>query len=128
MNQWDFTFSYRTSVEHFSPGTEDSEHISDAYRLTDRSLLHWFGNLALVTVSTNSKFSNYLLAQKANNHAARRQSLKLELMARRAETGSWNDEDVVAHHEAMVGLLRRALDSRSTNGPADLDPSGAGEA
>ncbi len=59
MNQWDFTFSYRTSVEHFSPGTEDSEHISDAYRLTDRSLLHWFGNLALVTVSANSKFSNW---------------------------------------------------------------------
>ena len=128
MNQWDFTFSYRTSVEHFSPGTEDAEHISEAYRLADRSLLHWFGNLALVTVSTNSKFSNYLPAQKANNHAARRQSLKLELMARRAETGSWNDEDVRAHHEAMVGLLRRALDSRSTNGPADLDPSGAGEA
>lgn len=128
MNQWDFTFSYRTSVEHFSPGTEDAEHISEAYRLADRSLLHWFGNLALVTVSTNSKFSNYLPAQKANNHAARRQSLKLELMARRAETGSWNDEDVVAHHEAMVCLLRRALDSRITNGPADLDPSGAGEA
>lgn len=128
MNQWDFTFSYRTSVEHFSPGTEDAEHLSDAFRLKDRNLLNWLGNLALVTVSTNSKFSNYLPAQKANNHAARRQSLKLELMARRAETGSWNDEDVVAHHEAMVGLLRRALDSQSTSGPADLDPSSAGEA
>ena len=128
MNQWDFTFSYRTSVEHFSPGTEDAEHLSDAFRLKDRSLLNWLGNLALVTVSTNSKFSNYLPAQKANNHAARRQSLKLELMARRAETGSWNDEDVVAHHGAMVGLLRRALASRSANRPADLAPSGAEEA
>lgn len=109
MNQWDFTFSYRTSVEHFSPGTEDIEHSSFAYRLEDPHLLDWFGNLALVTVSTNSKFSNYLPAQKANNHGARRQSLKLELMARRAETGSWNDADVRTHHEEMVELLHRAL-------------------
>lgn len=120
MNRWDFTFSYRTSVEHFSPGTEDAEHISDAYRLKDRSLLNWLGNLALVTVSTNSKFSNYLPAQKANNHAARRQSLKLELMAQQAETGSWNDEDVRAHHEEMLQLLIRALATRSVGGPADL--------
>lgn len=121
MNQWDFTFSYRTSVEHFSPRTEDAEHISDAYRVKDRSLLNWLGNLALVTVSTNSKFSNYLPAQKANNHVARRQSLKLELMARRAETGSWNDEDVRAHHEVMLKLLIGALGTRSVGnvrGPA----------
>lgn len=109
MNQWDFTFSYRTSVEHFSPRTEDIEHSSFASHLEDPSLLDWFGNLALVTVSTNSKFSNYLPAQKANNRDARRQSLKLELMARQAETGSWNDADVRTHHEEMVELLRRAL-------------------
>src|SRR5690625_4282106 len=107
--RWDFTFSYRTSIEHFSPATEDVEHASPAYHLRDRKLLNWLGNLALVTVSANSKFSNYQPAQKAHNHAARRQSLKLELMARRAETGSWNDEDIKAHHEEMVGLLREAL-------------------
>lgn len=109
LNQWDFTFSYRTSVEHFSPRTEDTENCSFAYRMDNRNLLDWLGNLALVTVSTNSKFSNYLPAQKANNLAARRQSLKLELMARRAETGSWNDADVKTHHEEMMKLLRRAL-------------------
>ncbi|MGO2066996.1 GmrSD restriction endonuclease domain-containing protein [Glutamicibacter arilaitensis] len=109
MNQWDFTFSYRTSIEHFSPRTEDTEHSNDAYRLSDQDLLDWLGNLALVTVSTNSMFSNYLPAQKANNHAARRQSLKLELMAKQAESGSWNDDDVKNHHEKMMELLRRAL-------------------
>lgn len=120
MNQWDFTFSYRTSVEHFSPGTEDIEHSSFAYRLEDPHLLDWFGNLALVTVSTNSKFSNYLPAQKANNHDARRQSLKLELMARRAETGSWNDADVRTHHEEMVELLRRALAGERARSDSDI--------
>ncbi|GAB3193109.1 GmrSD restriction endonuclease domain-containing protein [Nesterenkonia suensis] len=119
VGRWDFTFSYRTSVEHFCPRAEDVEHSSRAYRVEDRHLLDWFGNLALVTVSTNSKFSNYLPAQKANNHDARRQSLKLDLMARQAETWSWSDADVRAHHKQMVDLLRRALardQSRSVPG------------
>lgn len=120
MKQWDFTFSYRTSVEHFSPRTEDTEHCSFVYRVEDRRLLDWLGNLALVTVSTNSKFSNYLPAQKANNLAARRQSLKLELMARRAESGSWNDADVIAHHEDMMKLLRRALAGDRARSAADI--------
>ncbi|WP_181150452.1 MULTISPECIES: DUF262 domain-containing protein [unclassified Arthrobacter] len=120
MAQWDFTFSYRTSVEHFSPSTEDIEHSSFAYRLEDRHLLDWLGNLALVTVSTNSKFSNYLPVQKANNLDARRQSLKLELMARRAETGSWNDADVREHHEEMMELLRRALAGERARSVSDI--------
>lgn len=115
MNRWDFTFRYRTSLEHFSPRVEDSEHASPAYRVRDRQLLDWLGNLALVTVSANSKFSNYQPAQKANNHVARQQSLKLERMARRAETGSWNDEDIKAHHEEMVKLLRTSMANRPSS-------------
>ena len=107
-----FTFSYRTSIEHFSPSKEDVEHASTSTHIQDRDLLNWFGNLALVTVSANSKFSNYSPREKANNRPARDQSLKLELMARRAETSSWNDEDIKAHHEKMVGLLQKALAQR----------------
>ncbi len=114
MDEWDFTFAYRTSVEHFSPQLEDYEHASPAFHVVDRRLLDWLGNLALVTVSTNSKFSNYQPSEKANNHAARRQSLKLELMARQAQDDSWNDEDIKAHHHHMVRLLRTALANRPT--------------
>lgn len=120
LGQWDFTFSYRTSIEHFSPVTEDSEHASSAFHVRDRQLLDWLGNLALVTVSANSKFSNYLPAHKAKNEAARRQSLKLEIMARRAmpgaedsRPGSWNDGDIRRHHEEMVALLRGAVADRA---------------
>ncbi len=112
MNEWDFTFSYRTSLEHFSPRVEDTEHASPEYHVREKQRLDWLGNLALVTVSANSKFSNYQPAQKANNHSARRQSLKLELMARRAKT-AWNDDDIKDHHEEMVTLLREALSARS---------------
>lgn len=114
-HRWDFTFSYRTSIEHFSPGTEDSEHSSPAFRVTDRRLLDYLGNLALVTVSANSKFSNYRPDQKAANRAARDQSVKLDLMAERAlpktpgEPGSWNDMDILTHHREMVGILFHAL-------------------
>lgn len=113
LDRWDFTFSYRTSVEHFSPMKEDSEHASEPYRVHDRRLLDWLGNLALVTVSANSKFSNYQPAHKAENMTARRQSLKLDLMAQHAlAERSWNDADIRTHHEAMVGLLRSALANR----------------
>lgn len=130
MDQWDFTFSYRTSVEHFSPVTEDIEHNSDEYRIKDRGLLNWLGNLALVTVSTNSKFSNYWPERKAKNISARWQSLKLELMARRAlnednkgGSGSWNDMDVQAHHEYVVNLLTKALIARVPGEQGDHVPS-----
>lgn len=108
-NKWDFTFSYRTSVEHFSPGTEDVEHASPAEHVEDRRLLNYLGNLALVTVSTNSKFSNYQPGHKAKNSAARAQSIKLDLMAQRASTGRWNDADILEHHGEMVTLLFAAL-------------------
>lgn len=112
-NKWDFTFSYRTSIEHFSPGTEDVEHASRAEHVVDSSLLNYLGNLALVTVSTNSKFSNYQPGHKAQNMAARRQSIKLDLMAQRAATASWNDADILEHHEEMVNLLFGALRQKS---------------
>lgn len=108
LQEWDFTFSYRTSIEHFSPVTEDTDHTAPEYRVRDCELLNYFGNLALVTVSANSKFSNLPPGVKANN-PARRQSLKLELMARRAKAGRWNQEDITAHHREMIGLLRAAV-------------------
>ncbi|APX34011.1 hypothetical protein BH708_16285 [Brachybacterium sp. P6-10-X1] len=127
-NRWDFTFSYRTSIEHFSPSSEDAEHASPAEHVEDRKLLNYLGNLALVTVSTNSKFSNYQPVHKAQNQAARRQSVKLDLMARRALLGSWTDADILEHHEDMSALLFQALgqeppELRATNDPrsGDLD-------
>ena len=127
-NRWDFTFSYRTSVEHFSPGTEDVEHASAAEHVEDRKALDYLGNLALVTVSTNSKFSNYQPRHKAQNLAARRQSVKLDLMARRALMGSWNDADIRDHHQEMVELLFGALGKEAPklsvlpgSAPVDVD-------
>lgn len=121
-NRWDFTFSYRTSIEHFSPATEDAEHASAAEHVEDEELLNYLGNLALVTVSTNSKFSNYQPVHKAQNQAARRQSVKLDLMARRALLGSWNDADILEHHQEMSALLFEALGKEPAELRAATDP------
>lgn len=121
-NRWDFTFSYRTSIEHFSPATEDAEHASPAEHVEDEELLNYLGNLALVTVSTNSKFSNYQPVHKAQNQAARRQSVKLDLMARRALLGSWNDADILEHHQEMSALLFEALGKEPPELRATTDP------
>lgn len=111
--RWDFRFSYRTSIEHFSPRTVDTDYVPVGAPTEGPRLLDYFGNLALVTVSTNSKFSNQPPKHKADSRAAREQSLKLELMAdRAAESGDWTDAEIKVHHDDMVTLLRDALARR----------------
>lgn len=112
-NQWEFVFRYRTSIEHFSPGTEDMEHSIPEYHLVDEKYRDWLGNLALVTVRVNSKFGNSRPDVKADNTRALEQSSKLKRMAEMVETRkSWKDEDIREHHEAMVQLLEAALAAR----------------
>lgn len=101
-----FRFTFRNSIEHFYPQSIDVEQSGSAVS-ADR--INRLGNLALVTVSANSKFSNSLPAVKAEAYAKtiELQSPKLELMAERARSGrSWDDSAVDAHHEEMVTLLR----------------------
>ena len=65
-----------------------------------------FGNLALVSVGANSKFSNNLPENKVKFQETIRQSTKLQLMARRAQSGQLWDRDAIRdHHGAMVELL-----------------------
>lgn len=116
LNRWDFTFSYRTSIEHFSPVTVDTEYVPAGFPMEGPRLLDYFGNLALVTVSANSGFSNKPAHHKAENRAACEQSLKLSVMAEKARSGQWNDADIKEHHGEMTELLRDALSRRQLLG------------
>ena len=53
-----FRFNYRNSVEHFYPQSIDHAQAGNYVQLKDEQLKDLFGNLALVTISDNSKFSN----------------------------------------------------------------------
>ena len=104
----EFRFAYRNSIEHFYPRSPDTEQSGDA---VSEDCLNMFGNLALVSVTANSKFSNSLPKAKAENFRTtiEIQSPKLGRMAAIAREATWNDAKVREHHEAMVELLREDL-------------------
>jgi hypothetical protein len=67
-------------------------------------------NLALVSVSTNSKFSNNLPPYKANKTEIVRQSTKLQLIAELVKSGTtWDKMAIRQHDQAMVNVLREDL-------------------
>ena len=109
--QLDFQFTFRNSVEHFYPQHPDDE-IRRAYGALsnpgDRELL---GNLALVTVRDNSKFTNNPPFLKAQASRVVAQSPKLGKMAEVAERDhrAWDSAAIHAHHKEMLDLLREDL-------------------
>lgn len=99
-----FKFQFRNSIEHFYP-----QHPNEAQSGTPVSggNLHLLGNLALVSVSANSKFSNSLPKAKAENFkdTIETQSPKLQRMAQITLREGWGDVQVASHHSEMVALL-----------------------
>lgn len=116
-DQLSYSFSFRNSVEHFRPQHVDPERPDEFADLTDHEL-NCFGNLALVSVSTNSKFSNNSPRQKASFHSIVQQSPKLALMAKVAERQPWDRAAIASHHAEMVARLRRDLMAPSARQPS----------
>lgn len=104
-----FAFTFRNSIEHFYPQQLDTEAGARVARVDERHR-DLFGNLALVTVSGNSKFSNSPPHHKAGFEPIVRSSPKLQLMAETArDESSWDNEAIDAHHMTMLGRLRADL-------------------
>jgi len=99
-----YRFAFRNSVEHFCPQWPDRDQGDDVR--TPRGL-HSFGNLALISVGANSKFSNNLPHVKLNFPRLVAQSPKLQAMADQTRAaGGWDDTAIDRHRSAMVALLR----------------------
>lgn len=98
----DWQFQFRNSVEHFQPqhpvegenwGTDD---------------LDGFGNLALITVSGNSKFSNLPPEGKISSYPSIiEQSLKLKIMKELVtlDDEGWTEAKASTHKEEMFRIL-----------------------
>lgn len=99
-----FTFSFRNSIEHFYPQHPDEEQSGP---VVSEECLHLLGNLALVSVGANSKFSNSLPMTKALTFQTmiQKQSPKLQEMAEITRREGWGDEQVEAHHAKMIKRL-----------------------
>jgi hypothetical protein len=105
----EFRFSFRNSIEHFYPQHPDEQQSG---AVVSAQYLNLLGNLALVSVGANSKFSNSLPKAKADNFRTtiEIQSPKLQKMAGITRSREWGDAEVLAHHQAMVAFLRRDLE------------------
>lgn len=99
-DNWQFLF--RNSIEHFQPQNPSE---GDTWEVED---LNGFGNLALITVSGNSRFSNLPPAGKINSYPSIiNQSLKLLIMDHlvRIEGGKWSNEKAEEHKDEMFKIL-----------------------
>lgn len=97
-----YKVQFRTSIEHLYPQTPISQE------KWEPSYLHSFGNLALLSVSDNSGFSNLPPKSKVHkNEAINQTSLKLKVMGilTNQEDG-WTKEKVIEHRDEMFLLLK----------------------
>ena len=98
---WQFLF--RSSIEHFQP-----QHPVEG-ECWEQDDLNGFGNLALITVSGNSKFSNLPPTGKINSYPSIiNQSLKLKIMEKmtRLGDGKWTEEKANRHKDEMIDILK----------------------
>lgn len=97
-----FHFTFRSSVDHYSPQTP-REHQP---RLSHR-LLHCFGNLCLISHHRNSTLSNHSPKYKRDHYLrGEEDSMKQWLMMKEEH---WEPRQIRAHHCAMLALLRNDL-------------------
>ncbi|PEL08417.1 DUF262 domain-containing protein [Bacillus sp. AFS017336] len=99
----DWQFQFRTSIEHFQP-----QHLVEGENWKSDDL-DGFGNLALITVSGNSKFSNLPPAGKISSYPSIiEQSLKLKIMKElvNLDDEKWTEEKASKHKEEMFRILK----------------------
>ena len=102
-----FQFQFRTSIEHFYPQHPINEEVWDDAHLNS------FGNLALITVSANSKFSNMLPSSKIENFPdIIEQSPKLIYMKKMMESSGrlWEKSMVEEHNQQMLEILKKEIE------------------
>ncbi|TGL06709.1 DUF262 domain-containing protein [Leptospira bouyouniensis] len=97
----DWQFQFRNSIEHFYP-----QNPSELEKW-EKPHLDCFGNLALITTSDNSKFSNVTPLAKVDTYKSIiDQSLKLMIMAKMVKDNhSWTKEMVELHKDEMFEIL-----------------------
>lgn len=109
-NEW--KIGYRTSIEHFSP-----QHPADGKAPWDGDKLNGFGNLALISVESNSKFSNLAPGAKISTYeSVFEQSPKLQLMKKiTLDNGNiWTPEEAEDLAKEMYDILSSEIKRKAT--------------
>lgn len=101
----DWQFQFRNSIEHFHPQNPVEGEMTLKWEQDD---LNAFGNLTLITVSGNSKFSNLPPSGKINSYpSVIQQSLKLKIMEQMMllNGGKWDQKTSEKHKDEMFRVL-----------------------
>jgi hypothetical protein len=107
--EWrDYRITAKNSVEHISPQSPRDE--KDKLCLTQ---LHNFGNLALVTRSINSEYSDFPYRVKKAKFEDKKSkgnydSLKSDIIYKHS---SWSDQLAIRHQNDMINLLQTYFDN-----------------
>ena len=103
----DFQFTFRNSIEHFYPQSPDNELIRAYGAIDEPGTRDLLGNLALLTVRDNSKFTNLPPYIKSDSVRIVEQSPKLKQMAAVAKQSpvAWDSNSIREHHDSMVSIL-----------------------
>lgn len=110
--QDDWQFQFRNSIEHFHP----QNPVEVAHWEEDD--LNSFGNLALITVSGNSKFSNLPPDGKIHSYPSiMNQSWKLKIMEEMTtmNNGIWTENKSQEHEKEMFSILEKEKIYRAIN-------------
>lgn len=100
--QDNWQFQFRNSIEHYHPQNPIEGEEWDIENLDD------FGNLALITVSGNSRFSNLPPSGKISSYPSIiNQSMKLKIMEymTKIDNGKWTEEKMKTHRDEMFRVL-----------------------
>lgn len=106
--KWEFQF--RNSIEHFHPQNPAE------LRKWEQGPLNEFGNLALITVSGNSKFSNLPAPGKIESfQSIIKQSWKLRIMEYMTKLGDgqWTEAKSAIHKQEMFSILEKEEENQS---------------
>lgn len=101
-----YQYQYRTSIEHFYP-----QNPAEMKRWNEEEL-NSFGNLALITTSGNSKFSNNSPAGKIQSYnSIIKQSPKLMVMEQMTKNNNneWTCELARKHEKEMLSILEKEV-------------------
>ncbi|WP_261871086.1 HNH endonuclease family protein [Psychrobacter sp. JCM 18901] len=113
-----FTFTARSSVEHFYPQNKRNDSIFLEDKDAKDSLLHSFGNLCLISHSLNSRVSNDMpdvkvkyFSQNGNMQSGQIDSLKLLKMIDciQGKPDAWDKKIIAQHETEMLNIMLQGL-------------------
>lgn len=99
-----FKFVQRTSIEHLYPQSRMND-LKVINGVEKAKVLDSFGNLCLISASSNSSYNSDLPTQKKNDFKGRNESLKQLIMFANFNGENWNTVEINKHHEEMEKLI-----------------------